>query len=65
MWCFGLFCVYVICGGPKFLDWRGGLDVEQEKKQAEVQDAEEEEQIWTWREKESRQHCGCLLLIQK
>ena len=55
MWCFGLFCVYVIWEGPKFLDWRGGLDVGQEKKQAEVQNAEEEEQDWTLNKLECRQ----------
>ena len=49
------FCVYVIWEGPKFLDWRGGLDVGQEKKQAEVQNAEEEEQDWTLDRVKSRQ----------
>jgi len=37
------------------LHWRGGLDVGQEKKQAEVQNAEEEEQDWTLNKLESRQ----------
>ena len=37
------------------LHWRGGLDVGQEKKQAEVQNAEEEEQDWTLDRVKSRQ----------
>ena len=58
------FCVYVIWEGPKFLDWRGGLDVGQEKKQAEVQNVEGKAGLDVERERKQAA-CGCLLLIQK